>query len=143
MGVPVAIKDGWDLAGEFTTHGTGAYGERKTEDSEFVRRLREAGAVIIGKTLQPELALWMFTESSTWGVTRNPWNPDHVPGGSSGGSGAAVAAGLVGAARLPTAPVRSGSPPLRAASSASSPSAAVSALWPYNDHWHGLTVAGC
>ncbi len=63
-----------------------------------MRRLREAGAVIIGKTNVPEMALWPFTETATFGVTRNPWNLQRAPGGSSGGSGAAVAAGLVGAA---------------------------------------------
>ena len=64
----------------------------------MVRRLREAGAVIIGKTNVPELTIWPFTETATWGATRNPWDLQRTPGGSSGGSGAAVAAGLVGAA---------------------------------------------
>jgi amidase len=67
-------------------------------DQEVVRRLREAGAVIIGKTNVPELTLWPFTETPTFGSTRNPWNLHHTPGGSSGGSGAAVTAGLVGGA---------------------------------------------
>ena len=64
----------------------------------MVRRLREAGAVIIGKTNVPELTLWPFTETATFGATRNPWDRQRAPGGSSGGSAAAVAAGLVGAA---------------------------------------------
>jgi len=64
------------------------------EDSLVVRRLRDAGAVILGKTNLPELAIYGFTESPTWGETRNPWDPARVPGGSSGGSAAAVAAGL-------------------------------------------------
>jgi amidase len=63
-----------------------------------VRRLRDAGAIIVGKTTMPELGLWPFTESITWGVTRNPWDLERTPGGSSGGSAAAVAAGLVPAA---------------------------------------------
>ncbi len=63
-----------------------------------MRRLREAGAIVLGKTNVPELTLWPFTETPTFGITRNPWNLEHTPGGSSGGSGAAVAAGLVGAA---------------------------------------------
>ena len=64
----------------------------------MVRRLRAAGAIVIGKTNLPELAFAMFTESPTWGVTRNPWDAERTPGGSSGGSGAAVAAGLAAAA---------------------------------------------
>ena len=63
-----------------------------------MRRLRAAGAIVVGKTTMPELGLWPFTESITWGVTRNPWDTDRTPGGSSGGSAAAVAAGLVPAA---------------------------------------------
>ena len=98
LGVPVAVKDEMDLAGEVTSRGTGAITERAVEDAEVVRRLRAAGAVIVGKTTMPELGLWPFTESVTWGVTRNPWKREHTPGGSSGGSAAAVAAGLVPAA---------------------------------------------
>ena len=71
---------------------------RRRADSEVVRRLRDAGAIVVGKTKMPELGLWPFTESITWGVTRNPWDTDRTPGGSSGGSAAAVAAGLVPAA---------------------------------------------
>ncbi|MFN8205606.1 MAG: amidase [Solirubrobacteraceae bacterium] len=98
LGVPVAVKDDMDVAGEVTAQGTGANVRPAAADSEIVRRLREAGAIVIGKTNVPELAMWPFTESATWGVTRNPWDLDRTPGGSSGGSGAAVAAGLVAAA---------------------------------------------
>jgi amidase len=98
LGVPVAIKDDVDVAGELTAWGTDAQDQPARADAELVRRLREAGAVIIGKTNVPELTLWPFTETATFGVTRNPWDPQRTPGGSSGGSGAAVAAGLVGAA---------------------------------------------
>jgi len=98
LGVPIAVKDNLDVAGEVTTVGTNAQDEPARADSEVVRRLREAGAVIIGKTNVPELCLWPFTETATHGTTRNPWDPQRAPGGSSGGSGAAVAAGLVGAA---------------------------------------------
>ena len=98
LGVPVAVKDEMDLEGEVTSRGTGAIGERAGADAEVVRRLRAAGAVIVGKTTMPELGLWPFTESITWGITRNPWDPERTPGGSSGGSGAAVAAGMVPAA---------------------------------------------
>jgi amidase len=98
LGVPIAIKDDIDVAGEVTTYGTNAYGEPASADAEVVRRLREAGAVVIGKTNVPELTLWPFTETATYGATRNPWDLQRAPGGSSGGSAAAVAAGLVGAA---------------------------------------------
>jgi amidase len=98
LGVPVAVKDEIDIGGELTSYGTGAIVTPAAADAEAVRRLRTAGAIIIGKTKMPELGLWPFTESVTWGVTRNPWNLERTPGGSSGGSAAVVAAGLVPAA---------------------------------------------
>lgn len=98
LGVPMAVKDDIDMAGEVTSYGTNAHGGPASADAEVVRRLREAGAVMIGKTNVPELMLWPFTETATYGATRNPWDLQRAPGGSSGGSAAAVAAGLVGAA---------------------------------------------
>jgi len=98
LGVPIAVKDDIDVAGELTPYGTNATEAPARADAEVVRRLREAGALIIGKTNVPELTLWPFTETATFGTTRNPWDLQRAPGGSSGGSGAAVAAGLVGAA---------------------------------------------
>jgi amidase len=98
LGVPIAVKEEIDVAGEVTTFGTNAYGDRAPADAEIVRRVRAAGAVVIGKTHMPELGAFPWTESPTWGVTRNPWQLERSPGGSSGGSAAAVAAGLVGAA---------------------------------------------
>lgn len=98
LGVPVAVKDDTDVAGESTPFGCAGEFPPRPADAELVRRLREAGAVIVGKTTTPEFGQWPFTESSACGVTRNPWNLDHTPGGSSGGSAAAVAAGLVAAA---------------------------------------------
>jgi amidase len=98
LGVPIAVKDDMELAGEVTALGTRAFGAPAAADSEVVRRVRAAGAVVIGKTNVPELCAFPWTESPTWGVTRNPWNVEHTPGGSSGGSASAVAAGLVAAA---------------------------------------------
>jgi amidase len=98
LGVPIAVKDDTDVAGEVTTWGTNGQDSPVSADGEMVRRLREAGAIIIGKTKVPEMTLWPFTETATFGVTRNPWDLQRAPGGSSGGSAAAVAAGLVGAA---------------------------------------------
>ncbi|MFL0239625.1 amidase [Mycobacterium sp. SMC-17] len=98
LGVPIAIKDDTDVAGELTTFGSSAHGPAATTDAEVIRRLRDAGAVILGKTTVPELMIWPFTETLTYGTTRNPWNPDYAPGGSSGGSGTAVAAGLAAVA---------------------------------------------
>jgi amidase len=98
LGVPVAIKDDTDVAGEVTATGVDQLGPPAAADAEVVRRLRAAGAIVIGKTNVPELCAQPFTETLAFGTTRNPWSLSHTPGGSSGGSGAAVAAGLVGAA---------------------------------------------
>lgn len=97
-GVPVAVKDNAAVAGHPALLGTGSQEPVAADDDEFVRKLRGAGAIIVGLTQMPELALWAATESRWQGVTRNPWDLDRAPGGSSGGSGAAVAAGLVAAA---------------------------------------------
>jgi amidase len=98
LGVPIAIKDDMDLAGEPTAFGCPGEFDRCTEDGEVARRLRAAGAVIVGKTNTPEIGQWPFTEGPAFGATRNPWSHEHSPGGSSGGSAAAVAAGLLPAA---------------------------------------------
>ena len=98
LGVPVAIKDDTDVAGEVTARGTNAFGEPASQDAEVVRRLRAAGAVVVGKTQVPELEITPFTESPTFGATRNPWDLNRTPGGSSGGSASAIAAGLAGGA---------------------------------------------
>lgn len=94
LGVPIAIKDDVDVAGEMTTYGSGACGPARSDDAAVVSKLREAGAVILGKTAVPEMMVWSFTETLAYGATRNPWDTNRTPGGSSGGSGAAVAAGL-------------------------------------------------
>lgn len=142
LGVPLAVKDDMDVAGESTAFGCAGTFVPKTADSEAVRRLRAAGAVIVGKTHTAELGQWPFTESEAFGNTRNPWNPDHTPGGSSGGSAAAVAAGLVpaalgsdgaGSVRIPAAWTHLiGVKPQRGRIS----------TWPEPESFHGLTVNG-
>ncbi|MCW3016557.1 MAG: amidase [Solirubrobacterales bacterium] len=98
LGVPVAIKDDTDITGETTPFGTGGTHPSAAADAALVTRLRDAGAIIVGKTNTPELGQWPFTEGPGFGASRNPWALDRTPGGSSGGSAAAVAAGLVPAA---------------------------------------------
>jgi amidase len=95
-GVPVAVKENTAVAGLPTWSGSAAArsAEVAEDDHEVVRRLRGAGAVVVGVTRMPEMGLWATTDDES-GATRNPWDLDRTPGGSSGGSAAAVAAGLV------------------------------------------------
>lgn len=93
-GVPVAIKDNMCTKGVLTTCSSNILGNFKpTYTAEAVINLEKVGAVIIGKTNMDEFAMGSTTETSAYGATKNPWNTDHVPGGSSGGSCVAVAAG--------------------------------------------------
>lgn len=95
-GVPIAVKDLTPTAGIRTTFSSHAYADFVPEyDTAVVRRIREAGFVIVGKTNTPEFGTMAFTDSDLNGATRNPWNPDRTPGGSSGGAAAALAAGLI------------------------------------------------
>ncbi|HET6598960.1 MAG TPA: indoleacetamide hydrolase [Burkholderiaceae bacterium] len=99
LGVPIAVKDNIDVAGVATSNGTTALlGKPVRQDADVVVRLRAAGALIAGKTNMHELALGITTRNAVTGTARNPWAPDRIPGGSSGGSGVAVAAGMVPAA---------------------------------------------
>jgi Asp-tRNA(Asn)/Glu-tRNA(Gln) amidotransferase A subunit family amidase len=112
-GVPVALKDTTPTAGHRTTLGSYTHEHWVPDrDAYIVGALRRAGAIIIGKTTTPEFAHTLVTDSPLWGVTRNPWNLERTPGGSSGGSAAAVAAGCVplaegtdmgGSVRIPAA----------------------------------------
>jgi amidase len=142
LGVPVAVKDNVAVAGHASAMGTGSTEPTAGDDAAQVRRLREAGAVVVGTTHLPELALWPFTESQTWGATRNPWSTGHTTGGSSGGSAAAVAAGMVAAA---TASDGGGSIRIPAAACGLvglKPQRDRVPLAPLAEHWHGLSVAG-
>jgi amidase len=143
LGVPVAVKDNVDVAGEVTTHGTDAYGGAAIDDAEIVRRLRAAGAVIVGKTLLPELAIWPFTESEAWGATRNPWNTGLSTGGSSGGSAAAVAAGMVGVAHASDGGGSIRIPAACCGLFGLKPQRGRVSLMPDAEHWYGLSVFGC
>ncbi|WP_415953231.1 amidase [Streptomyces sp. KLOTTS4A1] len=142
LGVPVAVKDDMDVAGEPTAFGCAGDFPAKEQDAEAVRRLRAAGAVIVGKTNTCELGQWPFTEGPAFGNTRNPWHTGHTPGGSSGGSAAAVAAGLVpaalgsdgaGSVRIPAAWTHLvGIKPQRGRISS----------WPQAEAFQGITVDG-
>ena len=141
--MPIAVKDDVDVAGVPTHFGTSGYvAVRPPQDAEVVRRLRAAGAVIVGKTNTCELGQWPFTSGPGFGHTRNPWARNHTPGGSSGGSAAAVAAGLVAAAigsdgagsvRIPAAWTHLvGIKPQRGRIS----------TWPLAEAFNGITVNG-
>ena len=98
-GVPISIKDSLHVAGLPSTWGSRALAEfRPVKDELPVARLRAAGAIILGKTNVPEFTLEGYTRNELFGVTRNPWNPELTPGGSTGGGAASVAAGFVPAA---------------------------------------------
>jgi aspartyl-tRNA(Asn)/glutamyl-tRNA(Gln) amidotransferase subunit A len=95
-GIPFAAKDLQDSAGVRTSYGSAVFADHvPEEDAEPVRRLRAAGAILLGKTNTHEFACGVTTDNPHFGATHNPWKHGHIPGGSSGGSGAAVAAGLV------------------------------------------------
>ncbi len=95
LGVPLALKDLFDTAGIRTTGGAKILAERvPQQDATAVVRLRQAGAVLLGKLNMHEFAFGVSTANPHFGICRNPWDPSRIPGGSSGGSGAALAAGL-------------------------------------------------
>jgi aspartyl-tRNA(Asn)/glutamyl-tRNA(Gln) amidotransferase subunit A len=98
-GVPISIKDSLHVVGLPSTWGSRALADfRPAKDELPVARLRAAGAIMLGKTNVPEFTLEGYTRNDLFGVTRNPWNPELTPGGSTGGGAASVAAGLVPAA---------------------------------------------
>ena len=107
-GVPVAVKDLEDVRGLPTTYGSALYadGDPADGDSVLVERMRTAGAVIIGKTNTPEFGCKGTTDNPLFGATHNPWSLAHPPGGSSGGSAAALAADSFRLPPVRTAAVR-------------------------------------
>ena len=95
-GLPLGVKDLEDAVGLPNTHGSLLFKDFRPErDAVQVERLKRAGAIVIGKTNTPEFGYTAFTTNRVFGTTRNPWNPERTPGGSSGGSSAAIAGGLV------------------------------------------------
>lgn len=143
LGVPVLIKDDVDVAGAVTTYGSSAHDGPASSDAEVVRRLRTAGAIVLGKTHTPELMQWPFTESETWGATRNPWALDRSPGGSSGGSAAAVAAGLSGGALASDGAGSIRIPAACCGLFGLKPQRDRIPLAPKRDSWQGLSTIGC
>jgi aspartyl-tRNA(Asn)/glutamyl-tRNA(Gln) amidotransferase subunit A len=112
-GLPISAKDLINTAGMRTAHGSRAFaGNVPTTDAEAIARVRRAGGIVFGKTTTPELGCKILTDSPLHGVTRNPWNPDRTPGGSSGGAAVATAMGYgplalttdgAGSSRIPAA----------------------------------------
>jgi aspartyl-tRNA(Asn)/glutamyl-tRNA(Gln) amidotransferase subunit A len=95
-GIPLGVKDVEDALGFATTHGSLPFKDHLPErDSVQVERLKAAGAIVVGKTNTPEWGATAITKNLLFGVTHNPWNLEHTPGGSSGGSSAAIAGGLL------------------------------------------------
>jgi amidase len=142
-GVPIAMKDSVAVAGEPMRLGSLATSpEPDAEDDELTRRVRAAGAVVIGKTRQPELAIWHFTDSN-FGTTRNPWDLERAPGGSSGGAAAAVASAM-----LPFAQASDGGGSIRIPASWSGlfgikpGTGVVPVPGGLREHWHGMSQWG-
>ncbi|MCP8894167.1 amidase [Shinella daejeonensis] len=95
-GIPVAIKDFTPVKGKITTKGSCVFRDNISEsDAIVVENLQRAGAIVVGRTTTPEFTYSSLTDSRLWGITRNPWNTERTPGGSSGGAAAAVASGCV------------------------------------------------
>ncbi|HEX7442726.1 MAG TPA: amidase family protein [Acidimicrobiales bacterium] len=144
-GIPLGVKDLEDAAGYVTTHGSVAYADRPpaTQDSALVARLVAAGCVVVGKTNTPELGWKPDTENPLFGATRNPWNLEHTAGGSSGGSAAAIASGMV-----PLATGSDGGGSLRIPSSACGLSGMKPSLGrvpsggPHPPDWQNLSTKG-
>lgn len=142
-GIPMSVKDAIWVAGMKATNGSQALREFvPSHDAEAVRRLRSAGAIVVGKTNNPEFCFRGFTDNPLYGPTRNPWDLTRTPGGSSGGSGAAVAARLTplslgsdggGSVRIPAS---------FCGVAGFKPSRGLVPTWPGFRGWESLTVLG-
>ena len=140
LGVPIAIKNELDIAGHVTAYGSRAFttaGRRPTPSSSPA--IRRAGMVPVATTTLPELAVYGFTESEAYGITRNPHHLDHSPGGSSGGSAALVGAGAVSVA---TASDGAGSVRIPAASCGLVGFKPTHGTMPSSGSWHGMSTQG-
>jgi amidase len=142
LGVPVAIKDDVDVAGEATAWGTAAHAGPVARDAEVVRRLRAAGAIVVGKTLVPEMTMLPTTDTTTFGSARNPWDLSRTPGGSSGGSAAAMAAGLCGVALGSDGAGSIRNPSAWNGLFGLKPTRDRVPIAPHDDAWQGLSVNG-
>jgi amidase len=143
LGIPVAVKDEVDLAGTVTSYGTGAQATPASRDSQLITRLRQCGAVVVGKTNLPELAQWgHMTDTVTWGTTRNPWDLTRSPGGSSGGSAAAVAAGVVSVATASDGGASIRVPAAMCGLFGLKPQRGRVSQWPAADQWYGMVCRG-
>src|SRR3954451_9629017 len=142
LGVPVAIKDDVDVAGEATAWGTAAHAGPVARDAEVIRRLRAAGAVIVGKTLVPELTMLPATDTITFGSARNPWDLGRTPGGSSGGSAAAAGARLCGVALGSDGAGSIRNPSAWNGLFGLKPTRDRVPVAPHDDAWQGLSVNG-
>ncbi len=141
-GVPIAIKDDTPVAGQVCTRGSRSQGPPETADAEVVRRLKAAGAIPIGITNVPELMIFPWTATDANGITRNPWDRNRTPGGSSGGSASAVASGMV-----PVATASDGGGSIRIPAAACGlvgmkPTRGRVSMMPSADGWLGLSTLG-
>ncbi len=141
-GVPVLVKDEFDVAGHVTTLGGRGNSTPAATDCAMVRRVRAAGGIIVGRTAMPEFGQFPFTDSIAHGSTHNPWDLARTPGGSSGGSAAAVASGMV-----PVALGGDGGGSIRIPASCCGlvglkPTRGRVSLAPYAEEWFALVVAG-
>lgn len=145
-GVPILMKDlALDYVGTRTTHGSMLFraAAPAADDSLVVRRMKQAGFILTGKTTTPEFGWSLSTETKLHGITRNPWHLDHTPGGSSGGSAAAVAAGV-----LPLAWASDGAGSIRVPASncglvGLKPTRGLIPQGPDVDRMYGASTEGC